>query len=162
MRHFILLGFFLLAALLGKAQVPAPVVAGLPLASAPAPETDTLAALHNFYQHKRRALPLVLGITGGIVAITFFAREVFKPTRTSGQYTSLSEALVPYYMGALVVPVVGGELLYYRQYNKRHERRAIEEFKAHHLRRSTQEQLKPKYFQPTPPRGSRTRNVYWQ
>lgn len=162
MHRFILLGFFLLTTLLGKAQAPAPAVLGLPLASASAPETDTLTALHNFYQHKRRALPLVLGITGGIVAITFFAREVFKPTRTSGQYTSLGEALVPICMGALVVPVVGGELLYYRQYNKRHERRAIEEFKAHHLRRSTQEQLTPKYFQPTPPRGSRTRNVYWQ
>lgn len=156
MRHFILLGFFLLATLLGKAQVPAPVVAGLPLASAPAPENDTITALHNFYQHKRRALPQVLLITGGLFALTFFIHDTF-----SEPSHNLSDYVFPLYTGALGVSVFSGELLYYRQYNKRHERRAIEEFKAHQLRPSTQVQLKPKYFQTKPPRGSRTRNVYW-
>jgi hypothetical protein len=151
MRHFVLLGFFLLATLLGKAQVPVAVAPELPLVSASALEGDTVAALHNFYQHKRRALPRVLGITGGVVAITFFAREVFTPTRTYGETQTLSEFLVPYFMGALFVPVVGGELLYYRQYNKRHERRTIEAFKVHQLRPSIREQLKPKYFEPAPP-----------
>ena len=145
----------MLVTLLGKAQVPVPV----PTTAAPVPpsssaytlEADTVAALHNFYKHKRRALPRVLIMTVGAFAITLFAREVFTPTRTYGQYTTLGEALVPVYLGALSVPVLGGELLYYRQYNKRHEQRAIEEFRAHQLRRSTQEQLKPKYFQPVPP-----------
>ena len=157
MRHFILLGFFLLATLLGKAQVPAPAVPMQPSTSVLAPETDTLAALHNFYQHKRRALPRVLLITGGLFALTFFVHDTF-----SEPSHNLSDYVFPLYTGALGISVFSGELLYYRQYNKRHERRAIEEFKAHQLRRSTQEQLKPKYFQPTPPRGSRTRNVYWQ
>jgi hypothetical protein len=42
-------------------------------------------------------------------------------------------------------------LLYYRQYNKRHERRTIGEFQLHQLRPYIQEQLEPKYFQSAPP-----------
>jgi hypothetical protein len=162
MRHFILLGFFLFATLLGNAQVPPAVVSAPPLVGAPVPAADTVVALHNFYQHKRRALPRVLLITGGVFALTFFVREVLRPTRTYGQYTTLGEALVPYYIGALSIPIVGGELLYYRQYNKRHERRTIEAFRAHQLRPYIQKQLEPKYFQPTPPRDKRTEKVYWR
>jgi hypothetical protein len=157
MRYFILLGFFLLATLLGKAQTPA-TTAPVPLASsAPAPETDTLAALHNFYQHKRRALPRVLLITGGLVALTFFVHDTF-----SEPSHNLSDYVFPVYTGALSFAVFSGELLYYRQYNKRHERRTIEEFKAHQLRPSTREQLKPTYFQQTPPHGNQTQKVYWR
>jgi hypothetical protein len=54
-RHFLLLGFFLLAILLSKAQAPAiPIpLAGSEVAAA----LDTVAALYDFYKHKRQALP---------------------------------------------------------------------------------------------------------
>jgi hypothetical protein len=157
MRHFILLGLFLLATLLGKAQTPATAAPMPPAISAPALETDTLAALHNFYQHKRRALPRVLLITGGLFALTFFVHDVF-----SEPAHNLSDYVFPLYGGALGITVLSGELLYYRQYNKRHERLTIEEFKAHQLRPYIQKQLESKYFQPTPPRGSQTQKVYWR
>jgi hypothetical protein len=73
------------------------------------------------------------------------------PTRTYGHYTTLWEAIVSFYIGALSIPVLGGELLYCRQYNKRHERRTIGEFQLHQLRPYIQEQLEPKYFQSAPP-----------
>jgi hypothetical protein len=151
MRHLLLLGFFLLAALLGQAQSPT-LAAPLPLASSEATVApDTVAALHNFYQHKRRALPRVLLVTSGIFALTLFAHDVFTPTPTYGQPQKLGDTLAPIFIGLLSVPVLGGEALYYSQYNKRHERRAINAFRAHQLRPYIQEQLKPKYFQPAPP-----------
>jgi hypothetical protein len=150
MRHFLLLGFFLLATLLGQAQSPTPA-APLPLASSEATVApDTVAALHNFYKHKRRALPRVLLITSGIFAFSLFAHEVFTSTPDYGQPQKLGDVLAPLYTGLLSVPVLGGEALYYSQYNKRHERRAIKEFRAHQLRPYIQEQLEPKYFQPAP------------
>jgi hypothetical protein len=145
---------FLLATLLGRAQSP---VAATPLQLGGSEATgapDTVAALHNFYQHKRRALPRVLLITSGIFAFSLFAHEVFTSTSTYGQTQNLGDALAPFLIGVLSVPVLGGEALYYTQYNKRHERRAIKEFRAHQLQPYIQEQLEPKYFQPAPPRGS--------
>jgi len=148
MRHFLLIGFFLLAALLGRAQSPAPA-APLPLAASEATVApDTVAALHNFYQHKRRALPRVLLMTGGAFALTIFIQNMF-----ANEPQNLSDAVVPVFIGALSIPVLGAEALYYRQYNKRHERRTIEEFQAHQLRQNVREQLLPKYFQPMPPAG---------
>jgi hypothetical protein len=151
MRHFLLLVFFLLATLVGQAQSP---VAATPLQLVDSEATgapDTVAALHNFYQHKRRALPRVLLITSGIFAFSLFAHEVFTSTPTYGQTQNLGDALAPLFIKALSVPVLGGEALYYTQYNKRHERRTIKEFRAHQLRPYIKEQLEPKYFQPAPP-----------
>jgi len=147
MRHFLLLGFFLLATLLGQAQTLAPAASAPLVGREAAAIPDTMAALHNFYQHKRRALPRVLLITGGLFALTFFVHDTF-----STPSNNLSDYVFPVYTGALSFAVFSGELLYYRQYNKRHERRAIEEFRAHQLRSSTREQLRPKYFEPEPPR----------
>jgi Na+/glutamate symporter len=146
MRHFLLLVFFSLATLLSKAQAPV-TPAPLGLASSEVTlNTDTVAALHNFYKHKRHALPRVLLITSGLFALTLFINDIF-----SEPAQNLSGIVVPLYVGALSIPVLGGEVLYYSQYNKRHERRSIKEFRAHQLRPYIQEQLEPKYFQPAPP-----------
>ncbi|MFD1874081.1 hypothetical protein [Hymenobacter bucti] len=149
MRHFLLLGFFLLATLLGRAQAPAPATP-LPLVGSESAAPDTVAALHNFYKHKRRALPRMLLATGGLFAVTLFAHEVFSSTPTYGQTQKLGDTLAPLVTGALGVTVLGAEALYYTRYSKRQERHAIEDFQAHQLRRSVREQLKPKYFQPVP------------
>ncbi|TVT39419.1 hypothetical protein FNT36_17360 [Hymenobacter setariae] len=108
---------------------------------------DTVAALHNFYQQKRRALPRVLLMTGGLFALTIFIQNTF-----ADEPQNLSGSLVPFYIGVLGVSALGTEALYYRQYSKRSERWAIEEFRAHQLRSSTREQLKPEYFKPESPR----------
>jgi hypothetical protein len=84
-------------------------------------------------------------MTGGAFALTILIHNMF-----ADEPRNLSSALVPFSLGALSVPVLGGEALYYRQYNKRHERRTIEEFQAHQLRQELREQLLPKYFQPVP------------
>ena len=99
MRHLLLVGFFLLTTLLGRAQSPAPATPPL-AASKAAVALDTVAALHNFYQHKRRALPRVLLMTGGAFALTILIHNMF-----ADEPRNLSSALLPFSLGALSVPV---------------------------------------------------------
>lgn len=134
----------LMGSVAARAQALPPVQPQDSLALAPV-QPDTVAAIHRFYVAKRHARTRVLLVTGGF----FLAYAALGNIFGSENYGSYGGDEVRIFNATLLlIPVLSGELLFYGLYSRRHERVSIEDFKAHELRRSLREQLKPKYFQP--------------
>lgn len=116
-----------------------PSVAPAPVAAAP----DTAAALHRLFAAKRKKL---LFVVLGTVAAELAGQAVIGAT-VHGGTGIINERDADHFLLALVaVPVVIAEGLFYAQYNRKHEQRAIDSFQAHRLPRHLARQLKARYF----------------
>jgi hypothetical protein len=118
-------------------------------AQAMAPNADTVAAIHRLFAAKRkRTLHFAIG-TVGIAAIG----GILIGTAPSG-WDGLGQAVLGATLVALVaLPAVVAEAVTAASYNKKSERRTVEEFHAHKLPRYLKRKLKPKYFQVPQPTG---------
>jgi hypothetical protein len=116
-----------------------------------APNADTVAAIHRLFAAKRtRTLRFAIG-TVSVAAIS----GVLIGTASSG-WDGLDQVLLGATLITLGLPVVVVEAVMAADYNKKSERRTVEEFQAHKLPRYMKRKLKPKYFQePQPASPSR-------
>jgi peptidoglycan/LPS O-acetylase OafA/YrhL len=128
---------------LGQGMRPATQPDSAVAVQAMAPNVDTVAAIHRLFAAKRkRTLHFAIGTVGvagiGVVLIG---------TASSG-WDGLGQAVLGATLVALVaLPAVVAEAVTAADYNKKSERRTVEEFHAHKLPRYLKRKLKPKYFQ---------------
>jgi hypothetical protein len=117
-------------------------------AKAMAPNADTVAAIHRLFAAKRtRTLRFAIG-TVSVAAIG----GVLIGAASSG-WDGLGQVALGATLITLVLPVVVVEAVTAADYNKKSERRTVEEFHAHKLPRYLKRKLKPKYFQEPQPAG---------
>jgi len=157
MRCFLLL-LLLFAGNAAFAQARSPVsrpdsaVAGALGPAAP----DTLAAIHELFATRRRqqtfgALGIVVATGAAIAFISASAHSSGSggggayginfpgPGNDDSNITSLG-------VGILAIPTLAGELLFFDRYNRKHERQAVKDCRAHKLPKPLIKKLKPKYF----------------
>jgi hypothetical protein len=133
---------------LGQEMRPATQPDSAVAAQAMAPNVDTVAAIHRLFAAKRtRTLRFAIG-TVGVAAIG----GVLIGAASSG-WDGLDQVLLGATLITLGLPVVVVEAVMAADYNKKSERRTVEEFQAHKLPRYLKRKLKPKYFQEPQPGG---------
>lgn len=145
MKHVILLIYLLVASNLASAQAPHSVARSDSLAPAVAAAPavpDTVAALHRLFAAKRRKLAFILI---GTATAELVGQTVVGTTVPGGGIID-DRAITQFAVALLTVPVVVAEVLFYAQYNQKHEARAVEDFQLHRLPRHLRRQLKAKYF----------------
>ncbi|AMJ65247.1 hypothetical protein [Hymenobacter sp. PAMC 26628] len=139
MRCYLLLLVLLLAGSTAFAQARPPVsrpdsaVAGALAPAAP----DTLAAIHKLFATRRRqqtfgALGIVAAAVAGI-AIEQLSSDTDKNLNALGT-------------GVLAVPVLAVELFAFDAFNRKHERQAANDFKAHKPDKWLRRKLKSRFF----------------
>lgn len=145
----------LFALLLGcrpaRAQSADTLAPRLPAVAQAAPP-DTAAALHRLFAHKRRIRSYVVAGTALAVAATA-AVVASQPEHHGSPGFGVIEPISPgeiagVLVGGIGVPIIIGELLYYGQYSRRNEARALELLRVHQLPHYLRRKLKPKYFAP--------------
>ncbi|MGI4820546.1 MAG: hypothetical protein ACRYFV_04955 [Janthinobacterium lividum] len=133
---------------LGQEMRPATQPDSAVAAQVMAPNVDTVAAIHRLFAAKRtRTLRFAIG-TVSVAAIG----GVLIGTASSG-WDGLGQVLLGATLITLGLPVVVVEAVMAADYNKKSERRTVEEFQAHKLPRYLKRKLKPKYFQEPQPAG---------
>ena len=145
MKTLLLLVALLLACRPGGAQTPYPAARpdSVAVARLAAPAPDTVAAIHRLFAAKQRKLAFILIGT----AAAEVAGQVVVGTTVQGGGIIDSRAIDQFFVAVLAVPVAVAEVLFYTQYNEKHEARAQADFEAHRLPPSLKRRLKPRYFQ---------------
>ena len=111
---------------------------------------DTAAAIHRLFVAARSLRTITVGgplLVSGVVIGVLPAND----TPVTSSYNQLGAGA----LGVATAPSAPGELLYFgHHYSRRHERRALANWQAHHLAPELRLQLAPTYFAPhRPPRA---------
>lgn len=122
---------------LGPAQLTA--IAPPPTAA------DTAAAIHRLFAAQRRASAAVIGTTVGGGLLCAGLAEATRHT-----YTIEATPLIATALSLLSIPATAAELLFFRQFTRRKEQRAVEAWQQHRLKPRIRRQLKPRFFHPNP------------
>ena len=137
MRTFCFLFACLTSASITFAQTPAATPAP---AAAAFTRADSAVALHHYFQHKRQL--------GAILTVGALAAPVAAGVAAGKETDALNRGL-GYVVGlplASALPL--GFWIFHRQYNRRHEERALLALQAGTLAPELRRKLKPAYFRP--------------